>query len=105
LSGKVIAGMLRGRFRFAGVLVSDDLSMRALAGPPAASARAAIAAGCDLALYGAGDFAATEALLLACPALRPESCTRLAAAASLARSRRQALDGDVLGAERDRLLT
>ncbi len=105
LSSKVIAGMLRGRFRFDGVLVSDDLSMRALAGPPAASAWAAIAAGCDLALYGAGDFAATEALLEACPPLHRESGARLAAAAALARSRRQALDADALGAERDRLLT
>ncbi|MGH7210748.1 MAG: glycoside hydrolase family 3 N-terminal domain-containing protein, partial [Acetobacteraceae bacterium] len=105
LSSTVIARMLRGRFRFDGVLVSDDLSMRALAGPPAASARAAIAAGCDLALYGAGDFVATEALLAACPALRPSTSARLAAAASLARSRAQALDGDRLGAERDRLLT
>ncbi|HEX4259807.1 MAG TPA: beta-N-acetylhexosaminidase [Acetobacteraceae bacterium] len=104
LSARVIAGMVRRRIGFDGVLVTDDLSMRALAGPPAASAVAALAAGCDLALYGAGDFARTAALLDACPAVRPETAVRLAAGAALAQSRRVALDGAALAAERARLL-
>lgn len=45
--------ILRGQFGFGGAIISDDLHMQAarFAGDAAASARAALAAGCDLALY------------------------------------------------------
>ena len=45
------------------MLVSDDLAMQALAGTPAERAAAALAAGCDIALYCAGDLAPTAELL------------------------------------------
>ena len=68
LSATVIQTIIRGRIGFEGVLVTDDLAMKALSGAPADLAVQALAAGCDVALYCSGDFAPTEALLLACPA-------------------------------------
>jgi beta-N-acetylhexosaminidase len=104
LSATVIDTVIRGRIGFQGVLVTDDLAMRALHGPPADSARAALLAGCDIALYCAGDAAQTEAMLAACPPMTPAAVRRLAAARALADARRVALDTMVLTAERDRLL-
>jgi beta-N-acetylhexosaminidase len=104
LSPAVIAGIIRGRIGFKGVLVTDDLAMRALSGAPADLALQALAAGCDLALYCAGDAAPTEALLAACPEISPATAERLAAARVLAARRRLTLDPDSLAAERDRLV-
>jgi len=50
-SSTVIADIIRGEIGFAGVLVSDDLSMEALKGDIGDRARRALAAGCDLALH------------------------------------------------------
>ena len=54
-SPKVIRDVIRGEIGFAGLLMSDDLSMKALDGPLAARARAAQFAGCDLVLHCNGD--------------------------------------------------
>ena len=51
LSAKVIAGAIRGAIAFDGLLLSDDLSMQALSGTLGERARAALAAGCDVALH------------------------------------------------------
>jgi beta-N-acetylhexosaminidase len=59
----IISEIIRGKIGFAGTLLSDDLAMHALSGPPAARARAALAAGCDIALYCPGDFAGNRAVL------------------------------------------
>ena len=59
--------VIRGRIGFEGVLVTDDLAMKALSGAPADLAVQALAAGCDIALYCSGDFALTEALLRSLP--------------------------------------
>ena len=48
LSETVIGRVIRRAIGFEGVLVSDDLCMKALRGEPASLARQAIAAGCDL---------------------------------------------------------
>jgi beta-N-acetylhexosaminidase len=50
-SPKAIRNVIRGEIGFNGLLVSDDLSMSALTGPLAARAKAALAAGCDIALH------------------------------------------------------
>ncbi len=58
LSKTVIDRVIRGEIGFTGTLISDDLSMGALSGTPAARVTAALAAGCDIALYcppGGGD--------------------------------------------------
>ena len=51
LSARILGEVVRGRIGFAGVLVSDDLAMQALSGTAAERALAALAAGCDVALY------------------------------------------------------
>ncbi len=104
LSRTVIEGVIRGRIGFGGVLVSDDLAMGALSGAPVDRALAALAAGCDLALYCAGDLAPTAALLAACPRVGADAASRLAAARAMAARARMRLDLAVLGAERDGLL-
>ena len=97
LSGTVIQDVIRGRIGFKGVLVTDDLAMKALSGAPADLAVQALAAGCDIALYCSGDFALTEALLHRCPALTSQARQR--------RSAGRALDATALLEERARLLT
>lgn len=105
LSARIVAEVIRGRIGFAGVLVSDDLAMQALAGPPAARAEAALAAGCDLALYCSGEAAPTAELLARCPPLTGAAMERLAAARAVAAARQQRLDKAALTDERNRLLT
>ena len=104
LSRTVIGDIIRGRCGFKGVLVTDDLAMKALSGGPAELAVQALAAGCDFSLFCSGDPAANEALLRACPRPSPEASTRLTAARALARRRRVMLDPHALAAERERLL-
>ncbi len=103
LSPAVIQGVIRGRLGFGGVLVSDDLAMGALSGTPAERAVQAIAAGCDLALYCAGDAEPTAAVLAACPAVSPTALVRLANARALAAARCLPLHPAALSDERDRL--
>lgn len=105
LSPEVIGRIIRGRIGFAGLLVSDDLAMRALSGAPADLACAALDAGCDIALHCSGQMVETDALLASCPEMTPDALARLAAARSLASRRRLPLNGEALAAERDRLLS
>lgn len=50
LSPRVIADVIRGRIGFDGLLMTDDIDMKALSGSAADKAAAAIAAGCDVVL-------------------------------------------------------
>jgi len=54
-SPKVIRDVIRGEIGFEGLLMSDDLSMKALDGPMSVRARAALFAGCDVLLHCNGD--------------------------------------------------
>lgn len=54
-SPKVIRDVIRGEIGFAGVLLSDDLSMQALSGSLSVRAKAAQFAGCDIVLHCNGD--------------------------------------------------
>ena len=103
MSAAVIKQVIRGRIGFRGVLVSDDLAMQALTGTPDARAVAALAAGCDLALYCPGDAAGTRAVLEAVADLTPQAAERMAAARALALGRCLALDPAALRTERDGL--
>ena len=76
LSPAVIAEAVRGAIGFDGLLVSDDLSMGALTGPPGARAAAALAAGCDLALHCNGNRAEMEEVVAATPRLGPRARAR-----------------------------
>lgn len=55
LSPLVIQNVIREAIGFDGVLLSDDLNMKALSGSLAANARGCLAAGCDLALHCSGN--------------------------------------------------
>jgi len=105
LSPTIIGSIIRGRIGFEGVLVTDDLAMRALSGAPADLAQQALAAGCDLALYCSGEAAPTAALLAACPPISAPASARLGRAWALARGRRLSLDAARLANERAHLLT
>jgi beta-N-acetylhexosaminidase len=54
-SPKVIRDVIRGEIGFDGLLMSDDLSMKALDGPLSVRAKQALFAGCDLVLHCNGD--------------------------------------------------
>ncbi len=54
-SSIVTREIIRGEIGFDGLLMSDDLTMKALTGPMRARAEAVIAAGSDLALHCSGD--------------------------------------------------
>jgi len=54
ISPTIIAGTIRGDIGFGGLLLSDDIAMKALSGTPAETARAVVDAGCDLALHCSG---------------------------------------------------
>ena len=51
LSAKIIAEVIRGEIGFDGLLLSDDLSMKALRGTLGELAQRSVAAGCDIALH------------------------------------------------------
>jgi beta-N-acetylhexosaminidase len=54
-SAIVTREIIRGEIGFDGLLMSDDLTMKALSGPMRARAESVIAAGSDLALHCSGD--------------------------------------------------
>jgi beta-N-acetylhexosaminidase len=54
ISPRVIERAIRGEIGFDGLLMSDDLSMRALGGTLAERTRRSLAAGCDIVLHGNG---------------------------------------------------
>ena len=54
LSHRLISTVIRGHIGFEGLLMSDDLSMKALGGSLAQRTSGAMAAGCDVALHGNG---------------------------------------------------
>lgn len=78
---------IRDELGFDGVLVSDDLAMNALDGTPAERVAAALAAGCDVALYCAGDTQSNRAILETAPRLSAESAYRLRRANAMTQPR------------------
>lgn len=82
-----VIGFIRERIGFRGVLVSDDLAMQALRGTPLERAEAALAAGCDVALYCDGVLANSAALLSGVPRLTAQAAARVADARARVRPR------------------
>jgi len=76
----VVATIIRGWIGFDGLLLTDDLSMKALAGPYRARAGAAFAAGVDVALHCNGDLAEARAVAEAAPELAGDALRRAQAA-------------------------
>ena len=79
-SGKAIAEVIRGAIGFDGLLMSDDLSMRALSGTLDERARASFAAGCDLALHCNGNLEEMVAVAQVAPYLEGVALQRFDAA-------------------------
>ena len=98
LSRVVIDSMIRGEIGFDGVLVSDDISMGALAGGFAERTRGALDAGCDLVLHCNGDMREMEEIAASARKLTPEAQARVARAEAL--RRRGRTDFDAQEAER-----
>lgn len=72
-SPTIIRDIVRGAIGFRGLLMSDDLSMKALGGPFADRARAVFAAGVDMALHCNGDQAEGRPVAEATPELAGEA--------------------------------
>jgi len=98
-STTVIGETIRGRIGFEGLLMSDDLSMKALKGDFEARTRAALAAGCDLVLHCNGDMAEMEAVAAEAKPLEGESLKRSEAALGRVVLPSEAVDIDSLWAE------
>lgn len=87
VSEAIIGGVIRAQIGFDGLLMSDDLGMKALGDTLADKASRAIRAGCDVALHCSGFLKAPEAILAemaevagACPNLAGEALRRAKAA-------------------------
>ncbi len=76
----VIAETIRGAIGFDGLLISDDLSMKALKGGLGERTRAALAAGCDVALHCNGDAKEMAGVVDAAPPLAGQALARAEAA-------------------------
>jgi len=80
VSATIVRDVIRGSIGFAGLLMSDDISMGALSGSVAERTRAAIAAGCDVVLHCNGEMAEMLAVAAAAPALAGDAARRASAA-------------------------
>jgi beta-N-acetylhexosaminidase len=86
LSRRVISEVIRGAIGFDGVLVSDDLSMRALGEEIAERAKRALTAGCDLVLHCNGDRREMEAIVTAAGPISSRTAERLARGEAMRRT-------------------
>ncbi len=76
----VIAEVIRGAIGFRGLLLSDDIGMRALSGGFRERAQRALAAGCDLVLHCSGDAAEMAEVAAVCPPMSAAALERWGAA-------------------------
>jgi beta-N-acetylhexosaminidase len=83
VSRTVIADVIRGHIGFDGLLLTDDLSMKALSGGFRDRAEAALAAGCDIVLHCNGKLAEMTEIAAACPPLAGAAERRAKAALAL----------------------
>jgi beta-N-acetylhexosaminidase len=79
-SRRAIRDIVRGAIGFDGLLMTDDLSMKALSGDFTQRAKAALAAGCDVVLHCNGDMAEMQAVLAGVKPLAGRPKARAAAA-------------------------
>lgn len=79
-SAKVIQDVIRTEIGFAGCLMSDDISMKALGGDYVERSQKIIEAGCDIVLHCNGEMSEMMAVADAVPELAGEAAQRCAAA-------------------------
>ena len=104
VSPTIISEVIRGEIGFDGLLMSDDLAMEALTGTPAERARAALAAGCDVALHCSGVLAESEEVAGAAGEMSAAASERLARALAGVAGKARAKSYEELAAKRDALL-
>lgn len=76
VSPKMIDGVIRDEIGFDGLLMTDDISMKALGDPLAVSSARALEAGCDLVLHCNGDMSEMREVAGAVPDLAGDSLRR-----------------------------
>jgi beta-N-acetylhexosaminidase len=79
-SRRVIGDIIRGAIGFQGLLMSDDMSMKALSGDLTGLSRAALAAGCDVVLHCNGEMEEMRAVVAGSAPLAGQAEARAAAA-------------------------
>ena len=67
ISKKIITKIIRKKIGFKGILISDDISMKALKYDLITNAKKSLAAGCNLVLYCSGNLKESSKLLNAVP--------------------------------------
>lgn len=77
MSAEVTAKVVRGNLGFDGVLIADDISMKALTGSVADKVRGTLAAGMDLTMLCNASLEDRAAALEACPKVTPQAAARL----------------------------
>lgn len=82
LSRHSIDSIIRDHIGFDGLLMSDDLSMKALSGTLGERAAGALAAGCDIALHCNGEMVEMEEVAANCSSLAPDAIRRIQATKS-----------------------
>jgi beta-N-acetylhexosaminidase len=100
----VIDAVIRRRIGFAGLLISDDLSMKALEGEFASRASQALDAGCDVVLHCNGDMSEMSAVAAGARELAGEAQARASAALARASGPIEPLDADAARARLDAFL-
>ena len=85
LSRKLIKSVIRGQIGFRGLLLTDDLSMKALSGTLSEKCEAALNAGCDMLLHCNGVLAEMREVAEAAGELKGKSLRRAKAALKSAR--------------------
>jgi beta-N-acetylhexosaminidase len=79
-SRKVMTEVIRGHIGYDGLVMSDDLSMKALSGDFGQRTRASLRAGCDVVLHCNGDMTEMKAIADATPELKGQAKRRAEAA-------------------------
>ena len=79
-TSKKVIKLIRGEIGFQGLLMTDDLSMKALSGDFGDRTSAALKAGCDVVLHCNGDMAEMQAVARAAPKLAGKAKQRAEAA-------------------------
>jgi len=103
LSPRVINEVIRGEIGFGGLLISDDMSMKALKGTLDVLARDLIAAGCDVALHCNGNMDEMRLVASGCGPLSPAARLRYERGSQRV-NREPDLDPDDLAEELQELL-
>ncbi len=104
LSAKVVHEIIRERIGFDGLLMSDDLGMKALSGDEGSKARGVLAAGVDIILHCSGVLDEMKAVTAAVGEMNETTAARLARAMSTVASPASVPTFHALIAKRDQLL-